>query len=509
MANRIKNNSGIDADSLNIDNWSIGLNKGMGPSSTTGFYHGVEIPQDGYAIYSNDIDVRIAEDKEDLVYIMQKLGANVTDYSSALSWAKSNNVLVLNNDVEDIITDDLKLYIDANHVYSHIPHIETTNLLIDGHFPNGQHMPQEGGSNPDNKVIKMPSNPGSSEYVLQQTMGSAYTEYQVNLNSELKPATTYTLSGWYAESADYSGSSRMFHARMYSASGAHVSTGTGLYNVLRTKVINGITWKYCYVTMTTPSDYSNGFNWYVGYSNDSYSGARYYTNLQIEEGTFPTPFVNGTRSRNNTIYNLAKSSGINGMSLYGNLSYGNISDGVVNLSASTAADGNGCILRSSESLASTLNGNFTTMGWIKRTISNSAELMSYRETWQRLALDISDGGIYFHQRETVDANANGSYNTFSTGVSVSNARNVWDHFALSKSGNQWSFYKNGQHIGTNTFSMTETISGGGFHIGAAWSDDDYLGRAMNGSVGPVMHYAKALSASEILENYNAHSARFK
>lgn len=509
MANRIKRNPGIDANSLNIDNWSIGLPKGMGPSSTTGFYHCVNIPQDGYAIYSGNIDARIAEDEVELVNIIRKMGGNVVDYGEALEWSKNNGVLILNNDIEDICTDNLLLYIDANHTYSYIDKIPTVNLLVDGHFPNGQHMPQEGGSNPDNTIVYFPSNPGASDYVLKQTMGSAYTEYQLNLTTELKPNTEYTLSGWYAESSDYIGSSRMFHARMYSASGAHIATGTGLYNVLKTKVINGITWKYCYVTMKTPADYSNAFNWYVGYSNDSYAGSRYYTNLQIEEGTQPTPFVNGTRSKGTTIYNLAKSSGITGMSLYGNLSYGNITNGIVNLSASTAADSNGCILRSSESLTSTLNGNFTTMGWIKRTTSNSAELLSYRETWQRLALDIQDGGIYFYQRETVDANANGSYNTFSTGVSVTNDRNVWDHFALSKSGNQWSFYKNGQFIGTTTFSMTETVSGSGFHIGAAWSDDDYLGRGMNGSVGPVMHYSTALTAEEVLQNYNAHSARFK
>ena len=508
MANRIKYNSGIDSDSLNIDNWSVGLPNGMGPSSTTGFYHGVEIPEGGYAIYSGDIDPRIAADESDLVYIMQKLGAGVIEYSEALEWAKNNNVLILNNHLEDVTTDTLMIYIDANHTYSHIYAPETTNHLIDGHFPNGQHMPQEGGSNADNEIFHMPSNPGSSKYVLKQTMGSAQTEYQLNLSSQLQAATTYTLSGWYAESLDYSGASRMFHARMYSASGAHIATGAGIYNVIKTRVIDGVTWKYCYVTMTTPSDYSNGFNWYVGYDGSSYSGSRYYTNLQIEEGTYPTPFVNGTRTRNNTIYNLAKSSGINSMSLYGNIAYGNISNGVVNLSGSGAADSNGCILRGTQSITSTLNGDFTTMGWIKRTTSNSAELMSYRETWQRLSLEILDTGIYFNQRETVDANVNGSYNTFQTSVSVTNARNTWDHFTLSKSGSQWSFYKNGVLIGTNTFNMTQTVSGSGFHIGAAWSDDDYLGRAMNGSVGPVMHYTKALTAAEILQNYNAHSARF-
>jgi len=196
------------------------------------------------------------------------------------------------------------------------------------------------------------------------------------------------------------------------------------------------------------------------------------------------------------------------MSLYGNTSYGSIGSGVVTLTASGNADSNGCILRSTSTISTTLNNNFTTSGWLYRTSTNSAELMSYRETWQRLSLEILDTGIYFNQRETVDANSNGSYNTFQTSVSVTNSRNVWEHFALSKAGTQWSFYKNGEHIGTNTFSMTETISGAGFHIGAAWSDDDYLGRAMNGKVGTVQHYTKALTADEVLQNFNAAKGRF-
>lgn len=208
----------------------------------------------------------------------------------------------------------------------------------------------------------------------------------------------------------------------------------------------------------------------------------------------------------NTLYDLTGN--YSGMSLYGNTSYGSISNGVVNLTASGNADTNGCILRSTQTISTTLNSDFTTTGWLYRTNSDSAELMSYRETWQRLALDITDAGINFYQREIVDAGGDGSNNTFSTGVSITNSRNVWEHFALSKAGNQWSFYKNGSLIGTNTFTMTETVSGAGFHIGAAWSDDDYLGRGMNGSVGPVMHYTRALSASEIEQNYITQKSRF-
>lgn len=165
----------------------------------------------------------------------------------------------------------------------------SSNFFTNGSFAGGTGIPQESGSNPTNTVVKL-ENPGDSDFVLQQTMGSQYTEYQINLSSELVASTTYVMSGWYAESLDYTGAdgSRMFHSRAYSTSGAHISLGTGLYNILETRVVGGLTWKFCYATITTPADYSNSFNWYVGYAGNVYTGARYYTNLRMEKGTFPS-----------------------------------------------------------------------------------------------------------------------------------------------------------------------------------------------------------------------------
>jgi hypothetical protein len=172
----------------------------------------------------------------------------------------------------------------------------TTNFYTNGHFSGGTGVTQESGSNPTNTVIALP-NPGASPYVLEQSMGSAFTEYQINLTTELASSTTYCMSGWYAESSDYScaDGSRMFHSRAFSTSGNHVALGLGIGTVLETRFVGGLLWKYCFTTITTPSDYNNNFNWYLGYGNNSYTGKRYYTNLQMESGTYPRAFVNGTR----------------------------------------------------------------------------------------------------------------------------------------------------------------------------------------------------------------------
>lgn len=174
----------------------------------------------------------------------------------------------------------------------------STSFLTNGNFFNGAGVTQESGSNPTNTVLAFP-NPGDSPFVLRQSGEvSQFTEYQLNLGAELVASTTYVMSGWYAESPDYScaDGSRMFHARTFSSSGNHIATGVGIGTVLREVNINGIKWKYCYQTIDTPSDYNSVFNWYVGYGGSAYTGYRYYTNLKVERGTFPSLYDHSGRN---------------------------------------------------------------------------------------------------------------------------------------------------------------------------------------------------------------------
>ena len=86
--------------------------------------------------------------------------------------------------------------------------------------------------------------------------------------------------------------------------------------------------------------------------------------------------------------------------------------------------------------------------------------------------------------------------------------NKWNHFTAVKSSSTMSFYMNGKLIATNSYTLSETITGTSFSIGAAWSDDDYLSNGMDGDVGLTSHYTKAFIAEEVLQNYNATKSRF-
>ena len=205
-----------------------------------------------------------------------------------------------------------------------------------------------------------------------------------------------------------------------------------------------------------------------------------------------------------TVYNLVSSVVYPSVSLFGDLSYGSILNGVVNISGLSNNSSSGVILRGNGNLGNTINNDFTSIGWLYRTSSKSGEVLSYRQSSVRCSFDIVNTSMIFYQRETISP-----YTIRSTSVSITNNLNTWYCFALTKSGSSWSFYRNGTLVGTNSFTMTETISGSAFHIGGAWSDDDYLSNCMDGSIGPVMHYIRALTPQEVKQNYNATKSRFQ
>lgn len=163
------------------------------------------------------------------------------------------------------------------------------NLLNNGSFVNGADATPSGGHNPQNDIIEFP-NPGDSPYALRQTKGVIQTEYQCSPSIPTGGSKPIVMSGWYAQSIDYSGPGRMFHSRAFSASGAHTSLGTGTgTQVGEPVVVENLSWTHRYAILNSPTDATGAFDWYVGYAGTDYTGARYYTNLKVQEGRSPCP----------------------------------------------------------------------------------------------------------------------------------------------------------------------------------------------------------------------------
>lgn len=133
MPNKFKyNKTGSEANSIFKGNWAIDTtpnNIGDGPSSVTSFYNGAAIPAGGYTIYSANGVFAAANDTQ-LLGKLNSLGAGVGSASAALTWAAAQSThMVLNEPVDNIITNDLVLNLDATNVSSFVNSEPTTNLI--------------------------------------------------------------------------------------------------------------------------------------------------------------------------------------------------------------------------------------------------------------------------------------------------------------------------------------------------------------------------------------------
>lgn len=114
-------------------------------------------------------------------------------------------------------------------------------------------------------------------------------------------------------------------------------------------------------------------------------------------------------------------------------------------------------------------------------------------------------------------NVGGTRYLFTDGINASNnltisgsqlpTLNVWNHLTFGNSGQNWFYYLNANLQRSGTFAATLNTVGQKVLIGKR---DDYAPTPgyVNGRIAQVSIYNKALSASEILQNYNATRSRF-
>ena len=90
------------------------------------------------------------------------------------------------------------------------------------------------------------------------------------------------------------------------------------------------------------------------------------------------------------------------------------------------------------------------------------------------------------------------------------SNNTWYNTTAVFTGTQMILYLNGAENGTpisTTFQRYTTNLNGA--IGTYWYNDQPYSGDFNGELGPISFYrSKALSASEVLHNYNALKGRF-
>ena len=385
-----------------------------------------------------------------------------------------------------LIQNGLVFCFDTNNIKSYRGQ-PTTNYYTNGQLASGNNVGQEGGSNPTNEVVIFP-NPGDSPYCVRSTAvgGSIYTEYQLTVYNTIVANTTYCLSCWVAWTPDWDGTYSVFHMRWYDSGGSQAgASGLEQGTTIETRVVNGLTWYRRYYTFNSGSSVNGTHDWYAGYYSNNTKGYRYFTNFQLEAKSYPTPFVDGTRSNTQGLLDLTRTNTIN-------LSAASFSS---NPSTSIVFSGAQYIVNSTPTLASSQTTPFTMLAWCKPTNLTGWQTVfgthgSYRQVgWNGTTFYFGGNG--------------GGGNSFVSGGSGSN--NNWYLLAMAYNGTTAYGYKNGDLVASGSIGSYTGGSNGVNVVGAFTSTG---GEYFQGEVPIAMVYNKVLTASEILQIYNATRSRF-
>jgi hypothetical protein len=164
------NSTGTETNSIFKDNWAISVKEeGGGPSSTTGFYSGIEPPVGGYTIYGPGSHIRVAADDSEFLFIIGKLGGDNSSVENALLWADGNpDVIVANRAAEEMVTDGLHSYFDFDSTISY-PRTGNQARSLKG---NNVAVLTNGASFSNGKIIT----DGSNDYIEIAQTGDLTTE---------------------------------------------------------------------------------------------------------------------------------------------------------------------------------------------------------------------------------------------------------------------------------------------------------------------------------------------
>jgi hypothetical protein len=123
----IKNSSVEESSSITRHNLTLGANNiSYGPTSTTGFYNGIDAPMGGYVIYkatgAGKLNIFVANNNSELLSIVTRLRGTAVfgEVADAFNWLYTqNDYYIINTVLPDIVTDNLVFYVDAGQLNSY------------------------------------------------------------------------------------------------------------------------------------------------------------------------------------------------------------------------------------------------------------------------------------------------------------------------------------------------------------------------------------------------------
>ena len=132
MANTFKYNASAETLALKKGNFWIGTNDvGKGPTSTTGFWHGISPVRGGYTVYLNKATngpaIYAPNSDSELIILTNRMASQTyTTVAECLGWFMTQtDKMVLNRDYDEVITNGLVLTLDGGFTPSY-PTANTT-----------------------------------------------------------------------------------------------------------------------------------------------------------------------------------------------------------------------------------------------------------------------------------------------------------------------------------------------------------------------------------------------
>ena len=219
------------------------------------------------------------------------------------------------------------------------------------------------------------------------------------------------------------------------------------------------------------------------------------TDIQFEEKTHATPFVNGTRSSTQSLIDLKRTTDID------------VSNVSFDSTGQPDFDGTDDRIVASPSNIS-LGTSLTYEVWIYPTGYNHSRMYLIDPRGDG---NTSGTNTYFlfdyHQSPDTVHVVSGNSNIEVQSSNFSMPINNWHNIVATRNGNSWVIYHNGVSVGTGTTNTTALTLNNNFRIGtySSGTSGQYF---FEGAMAIAKIYNKGLSAQEVKQNYNAYKNRF-
>ena len=524
MPNSVKYNTESEANALRVGNMHIGTGDvPKGPTSTTGFYGGINPPNGGYTIYENKAasgsSMTCPTSDAELISITNQIaGASYTTINECFTYFDGqSDKFVMHNPINPIVTDGLVLILDANLIPSYPQSGTDWNDL------SGQSANAEGVNMPTWNSNGWFTFDGTDDELHSVDMEQEYRDLFF-VGRTNKSSGLHMLFGQYNDQDD----SLRFEGP-YLRTAGNIDPNDWQYGAIGDVFINGE-----FDALAGGNyDLSNRMNFVRSYrSNNSGFGTsfryeistsfydrrftgdlayilcynRKLTNSEVLQNYYQSPIVTDGLVLALDAGNLVsyESGSTTAYSLTGSFS-GSLTDGT-----GYSSDNGGVF---------TFDGNDDRINNFSEDIEPAAITIEYWKKWTTVSDDwlignqtsnpIDNNNGFYHRIDSPSYNFIARFGVGSTQRSVTYnpiVLNEWTHVVTTFDPVEGvKLYWNSELVSTNTNGGTLSYSNVlGLEIGGA-NDGS---RDTPGPVGPVRIYDRALTAGEVTQNYNANINRF-